>query len=138
VQRGSDKHSSRLDDEMGHETEPMERSVNQPHSEEWRQTEPSGEDEPEVRPVPDARYEGGTPEGLDPADVERRSELGRHLDMSAFPTDRNGVLADAERNHAPDAVLDLLNRLPEGRTFRNTQDVWTALGGSSEDAGRRP
>lgn len=138
MQRGSDRHSSRLDDEMHRETESMERSVNQPHSEEWRQTEPSGEDEPEVSPVPDERYEGGTPEGLDPDDVEPRTDVGRHLDMSAFPTDRNGVLANAGKNNAPDAVLDLLRGLPDGRTFRNTQDVWTALGGSSEDTEHRP
>ncbi|HEX6445159.1 MAG TPA: DUF2795 domain-containing protein [Streptosporangiales bacterium] len=138
MERGSDKHGSRLDDEMRHETEPMERSTNQPHTEEWRQTEPSSEDEPEVSPVPDSRYEGGTPEGLDPADVERRTEVGRHLDMSAFPTDRKGVLDNAEKNNAPDAVLGLLRQLPDGTTFENTQQVWTALGGSSEDTGHRP
>jgi hypothetical protein len=138
VERGSDKHGSRLDDEMRRETEAMERSTNQPHTEEWRQTEPSGEDEPEVSPIPDSRYEGGTPEGLDPADVERRTDLGRHLDMSAFPTDRTGVLANAEKNNAPDAMLELLRGLPEGQPFRNTQEVWTALGGGSEDAEHRP
>lgn len=138
MERGSDKHGSRLDDEMRHETEPMERSANQPHTEEWRQTEPSGEDEPEVSRTPDSRYEGGTPEGLDPADVEQRTELGRHLDMSAFPTDRDGVVDNAGKNHAPDALLGLLRRLPGGRTFRNTQDVWAALGGSTEDTEHRP
>lgn len=138
MERGSDKHGSRLDDEMRHETEPMERSANQPHSEEWRQTEPSGEDEPEVSQMPDERYYGGTPEGLDPADVEQRTEVGRHLDMSAFPTDKAGVLSNAAKNNAPDAVVGLLRGLPDGQTFRNTQDVWAALGGSTEDVDHRP
>ena len=51
MQRGSDKHSPEVDDEMKKETEPLTRGAPvEPHVEEWLQKEPSGDDEPEVAP----------------------------------------------------------------------------------------
>ncbi|MPY80647.1 MAG: DUF2795 domain-containing protein [Actinophytocola sp.] len=132
MQRGSDRHGQRLDDEMQHETEPLERSGVQSRSEEWRQPEPAAEDEPEATRTPDPVYRGSTPPGLDPAEVEERTEMGRHLDPSIFPTDRSGVLGSAAENNAPDAVTSLLTALPENVRFGTMQDVWSALGGGQE------
>lgn len=138
MERGSDKHGSRLDEELQHETEPLERSGTQSHVEEWRQAEPSADDEPDVTRTPEPGYRGGTPAGIDPDEIETRTDVGRHLDPSIFPSDRAGVLDNAASNNAPDSVLDLLRRLPEGRTFATTQEVWTALGGGTESAEHRP
>jgi hypothetical protein len=69
---------------------------------------------------------------LDLDEAEARADLTRFLTPSAFPADREALLADARGNHAPEVVLERLQALPEGRTFENVQDVWGALGGTAE------
>ena len=46
--------------------------------------------------------------------------------------DREGLLANAEANHAPEAVLERLQALPDDRTYQAMPDVWSALGGTVE------
>ncbi|MQA01924.1 MAG: DUF2795 domain-containing protein [Streptosporangiales bacterium] len=132
MQRGSDRHGQRLDEELKHETEPLERSGVQPHSEEWRQPEAPADDEPEPPGAPGGTYRGATPPGLDPDEVEPRTEMARHLEPSVFPTDRAGVLQSATANNAPDEIVAQLYELPAGVVFRTMQDVWSALGGGQE------
>lgn len=50
MERGSDKHGARADDELQREDEPMIRSGRPAHAEEWRQPEPPADDDPDVRP----------------------------------------------------------------------------------------
>jgi hypothetical protein len=99
--------------------------------EEWREAEPSGEDQP----VPDAVLSGDAREspGLGHDEVELRSELAKRLRKSAFPADREVLYGVAAEEQAPGHILDLIRRLPDGRTFENTQQVWQALGGSVEE-----
>jgi Protein of unknown function (DUF2795) len=92
MERASDKHGPRLDEELQHETRSLERG----------------------------------------APLAARVEEARFLTPSAFPVDREALLADAEGNHAPAEVLERLRALPAGRTFQNVQDVWRALGGAVE------
>ncbi|MDT0382684.1 DUF2795 domain-containing protein, partial [Streptomyces sp. DSM 42041] len=66
-------------------------------------------------------------------DVELRSDLARHLGPGLYPTDRDGVLDTLRENNAPDRLLELAGRLPEGEEFRNVQDVARALGLGVED-----
>lgn len=132
MERGSDKHGPRVDDQLQREAEPLERAAEQPHREEWRQPEPSGEDEADITHTP-GTLRGGTPPGLDPGEVEVRTEIARNLEPAIFPTDRQGVLRNAEANHAPDQVLELLAALPEHERFGTVQDVWSALGGGREE-----
>jgi hypothetical protein len=73
-----------------------------------------------------------TAASLDLDEAEARADLARFLTPSAFPADREALLADARGNHAPEVVLERLQALPEGRTFENVQDVWAALGGTVE------
>jgi hypothetical protein len=116
--RRSDKHGTRIDDEMKHETRGIEQGAPvEPRAEESRQQEAPAEGEPgpDARPVE--------------TEVEARSELARHIEPSAFPTGREGLLASATDQGAPQDVLDTLNRLPEGQTFQNVEEVWEALGG---------
>ena len=117
--RGSDKHGSRVDEEMKHETRGLEQGAPvEPRAEESRQQEAAADGEP----GPDARP-------LVESDAEARAELARHLEPSGFPTDRDGLLASASDQGAPQDVIDTLSRLPEGREYRNVEEVWEALGG---------
>ena len=128
MERGSDKHSPRVDEELDHETRslqqggPLESRV-----EEFREQEGPGEDQP----TPEPHLSEATA-SLDPDDAEARSEIARYLDPSAFPADRDGLLDDAEANNAPEVVLERLQALPAGRTYERLPDVWAALGGTAE------
>jgi Protein of unknown function (DUF2795) len=131
LERGSDKHSPRLDEELDHETRSIQQgSPVESRVEEHREQEGPGEDQP----TPDARLTGGraTAASLDLDDAETRAEIARFLTPSAFPADREALVADAEGNHAPEGVLERIRALPPGRAYENVQDVWATLGGTVE------
>ena len=64
-------------------------------------------------------------------DVEGRSELARYLGIAAFPGNRQILVDVASDNNAPDAVLNTLQRLPDGREYQNVTEVGI-LGGATE------
>jgi hypothetical protein len=132
VDRGSDKHSPLRDDEMKHETEGLVRSGHGTHAEEWRDPEPSGEDQPDADRAPDTTQHGGTPPGMDGDDVEGRSELASYLGKDSYPMVRAQVLDLVIDRSAPDRVIDLVRRLPAGREFHNVNEIWAAVGGHVE------
>jgi hypothetical protein len=131
LERGSDRHSPRIDEEMDHQTRSLQQGAPvESRVEEFREQEGPGDDQP----TPDARLAGGraTAASLDLDDAEARADIARFLTPSAFPADREALLADAQGNNAPEAVLERLRALPEGRTYENVQDVWGTLGGTVE------
>jgi Protein of unknown function (DUF2795) len=131
LERGSDKHSPRVDEELDHETQSLQQGAPvESRVEEHREQEGPGEDQP----TPDARLTGGraTAASLDLDDAETRADIARFLTPSTFPADRDALLADAQDNQAPAEVLDRLQALPAGRAYENVQDVWAALGGTVE------
>ena len=129
MERGSDKHSPRVDEELQHETRSLEQGAPvESRVEEYREQEGPGEDQP----TPSALLTGGRTGSLDLDDAEARSDIARFLDPSTFPTDREGLLENAEANNAPAAVLERLQALPGGRTYQGMPDVWAALGGTVE------
>jgi hypothetical protein len=132
VERGSDKHSVRLDEQVKHEVSGMVRSGRTTHAEEWKDPEPSGEDQPDVDRAPDATMVGAVPEGTTADDIEGRSELAAALGKEVWPATADTLAACAKASAAPDRVLDLLGGLPADRTYRNVQEVWVALGGGAE------
>jgi len=132
MERGSDKHSPRLDEALQHETEGLVRSGRDTHAEEWKSAEPAGEDQPDVDRVPHGSYVGGTPAGMDPDDVEGRSELASYLGKDLYPAVREQLIGRAVDENAPARLVDVLRRLPSGRTFENVSEVWTTLGGHVE------
>ena len=118
VERGSDKVSSRLDEELERQTQSLERgSPASSRAEEHRDPEAADDDEP----TPDVH--------LSTSDTEQRTDLARHLQPSRFPASRERLLASAREEHAPDRVIALLQQLPEGREYTNVQEVWQELGG---------
>jgi hypothetical protein len=131
LERGSDKHSPRVDEELEHETRSLEQGAPvESRVEEHREQEGPGEDQP----TPGGRLTGGraTAASLDLDDAETRADIARFLTPSAFPADREALLADARGNQAPAEVLERLQALPGGRAYENVQDVWGALGGTVE------
>jgi hypothetical protein len=131
LERGSDKHSPRVDEELEHETLSLQQGAPvESRVEEHREQEGPGEDQPTA----DSRLTGGraTAGSLDLDDAETRADIARFLTPSAFPADREALLADAEANQAPAEVLERLRALPGGRSYENVQDVWGALGGTVE------
>jgi len=124
MDRETTKHGPRLDDALKRETRSLEQGAPvEPRVEEWREHEPSGEEDRDV----DARL--NTPGALGADAVEARRELSRHLRATAFPADREALLSEAHDQRAPEAVLDVLRRLPGGETYRTVHEVWAALKG---------
>lgn len=128
----STKVSAQQDDRLKAATEGMIRSGRSTHAQEWKDPEPSGEDQPDVDAAPEGTLTGGTPAGMTPADVEDRSDLARYLGRP-YPADRDALIEAARANSAPDRLLELLDQLPTQRSFDTVQDVWVALGGGAEE-----
>jgi hypothetical protein len=121
VERGSNHHSPRVDDELAHETQSLVRGAPvEARAEEWRQQEAPADGEP----APDSHV------SVD--DIELRSLLAISLRPSAFPGWRDGLIAVAEEEHAEERVLEWLTSLPDDVEFVNVEQVWEALGGQYE------
>ena len=132
MDRGSDKHSPMRDDELKHETEGLVRGGRGTHAEEWKDPEPSGEDQPDADRVPDGTMHGGTPPGMTDGDVEGRAEIATYLGKSSYPLVRAQILDLVIEGKAPERVIDLVRRLPSDRQYQNVNEVWAAVGGSVE------
>jgi hypothetical protein len=124
VTRESTKHGPRMDDALKEETRPLEQGAPlEPRVHEHRESEPPGDLDRDV----DSRT--GPPGALGSDPVEARRELSRHLRSSAFPGDREALLAEAESQNAPEPVLAALRKLPPGLGFATAHEVWAALQG---------
>jgi hypothetical protein len=130
MERGSNKHSARMDDALDARSWASCARARQPRRLEL--PEPSGEDQPDVDLVPDGTLAGGVPDGMTEQDVETRSELATFLGQERLPAVSAQLLEIAEGNAAPDRVLALLRPLPAGREYVNVQDVWQTLRGGVE------
>lgn len=137
-QRDSTKHAPLRDDVLKAETEPLKHGGDS-RAEEWRRPEEDREEsgQPIAPPANDPHATGGTPPGMDAADVRGRSELARWLQPSAFPADRDRLLRSAQETAAPEWVAEAIRGLPGGQSYQNMQDVWRALGGGTEDVEHR-
>ena len=129
MDRGSDKHNPRLDEELKHEVSGLVQSGHDTHAEEWASPEPSGEDQPEVDRAPNGTLHGGVPEGMTESDVEARARLATYLTPGAFPGVREQLLDHVIDADAPDEIVDEVRQLPAGREFQNLGEVWRALHG---------
>src|SRR4051794_218391 len=132
MERSSDKHSPRLDDELKHELSSLTQGAPvESRADESREQEGPADGEP----TPDALLTGepapAPPDALTHDEVEARAELARHLQPSVFPADRDALIESARSMGASDELADSLRRLPEG-TFDHLEAVWEALGGRVE------
>ncbi len=134
MERGSDKHSARMDDAMSVEVDGLIRAGHDNRSD-WNSPEPSGEDQPDVDRVPDGTRSGGVPEGMTEQDVEQRSEIASYLGR-VWPATTEQLVFVARENDAPDAVLAALEGLPSGRLFASMQEVWDTVSGGHVETHR--
>ncbi len=134
MERGSDKHSARMDDALEAEVSGLMRAGHDSRAD-WNSPEPSGEDQPDVDLVPNGTLAGGVPDGMTEDDVERRSELAQLLGR-IWPATSEQVLAVAVENEAPDAILSTLRHLPPGQSFANLQELWAAVSGGHVESHR--
>ncbi len=134
MERGSDKHSPRLDEAMAAEVQPIVRTGHDSRAD-WNSPEPSGEDQPDVDRMPDGTLTGGVPDGMTEQDVEARSELASFLGR-IWPAPAGAILQAARDNGAPDSVLEQLASLAPEQVFENLQDLWSALSGGHVEAHR--
>jgi hypothetical protein len=128
MDRGSDKHSPRVDDQLADEVRGTVQGVAGGRAEEWKMAEPSGEDQPQTTVAPDGQYGGGEPNGVGNAEAEQLSRFGTYIGLSALPGDRETLIRSARDLDAPDDVLEALDRLPDDTTFDTVVQVWRALG----------
>ena len=129
MERGSSKHSPRVDEEMGHEVEGMMRAERPTRAEEWKEAEPSGEDQPDSGVLGEpAERQPAAPPGMTQAEVQLRSELAAALTRAAFPNDESGLLGHLVDTDAPDRLRALIRQLPSGRVYQNVGEVAEALG----------
>jgi hypothetical protein len=134
MERGSDKHSARMDDALQGEVEGLMRTGHD-NREDWNSPEPSGEDQPDVDLVPNGTLAGGVPDGMTEQDVEARSELAQYLGR-LWPATREELIRVATDNEAPDRVLARLHALPLGVQFANLQEMWAASSGGHVESHR--
>jgi hypothetical protein len=134
MERGSDKHSARMDDALEAEVSGLMRAGHDNRAD-WNSPEPSGEDQPDVDLVPDGTLSGGVPDGMDESDVEGRSQLATYLGR-VWPATREELIRVATDNDAPDRVLEQLRSLPMGPSFTNLQEVWATLSGGHVESHR--
>ena len=134
MERGSDKHSARMDDALEAEVSGLMRAGHDNRAD-WNSPEPSGEDQPDVDLVPNGTLAGGVPDGMTEDDVERRSELAALLGR-IWPATSEQVLSVAVENEAPEAVLTTLRHLPPGQSFQNLQELWATISGGHVEAHR--
>jgi hypothetical protein len=120
-------HGPRKDDALKRETRGEVQANRATRSEEWREPEPPGEDQPDATWAPVGK-QGSAPPAVDQDALETRSDLARHLERGIFPVGRAGLIGTLEAHHAPQALIDLTATLPGDVTFANLHDVLTALG----------
>jgi hypothetical protein len=131
MERGSSHHAPRIDDELAAESAPMLHGATL-----------SARDREDLEPeVPAADEEGASPEVLVsdaepdvPAhdEVLARSELARWLLPSSFPARAATLAAVAAKQGAPGDVVSSLEGIADTRIFETVGELWTALGGTTE------
>jgi hypothetical protein len=134
MERGSDKHSPRIDENLAHDTRSLTQGAPmEARADESRLQEGAGDDEPttDALLMGDLHPEQLTESQLAHDEAEARSRLAASLRPSVFPADRDALLACAQDLNAPPDILDQLRGLPNG-TFTHTEAVWEALGGRVE------
>lgn len=121
MERQSDKHSARQDDELKQDLEGRLRSTHLTRSHEGIDSEPPADDDPVAAEGPVPPLDGE----VDPEEL--RLELSRYLTRSGFPADREQLTEQLRGSHAPDPLVEAVGQLPADRTFRHIQDVVNEL-----------
>lgn len=134
MERGSSKHSPRVDDELEHEVQGMMKAERPTRAEEWMEPEPAGEDQPDPGRLGEpADRQPAPPPGMTNDEVDLRSQLAAHLHRTIFPADVSGLLDALADTNAPDRLVQLVRQLPTGTVYDTLADTLAALGLHHED-----
>lgn len=117
--------SARRDDEMKQELEGRLRSDHPTRADESLDAEPPADDDPVLADDPTPGV-GSEPSRQSQTEA-LRLDLAKHLDRRSFPCDRTVLAEELRHAHAPDQLIDAVERLPAGHTFTDVQDVVTSL-----------
>ncbi|MER6123935.1 DUF2795 domain-containing protein [Streptomyces sp. NPDC001795] len=120
MQRGSDRLSVHRDDEMKHELKDLLRSGHPTRTEEWHDPEPSADDDPAV-------WAGPVIPGAARSVADVRYELARILGRTAFPARTVELIDVLRRRHAPDTLVEPLERLPRSARYSNALELAEAV-----------
>ncbi|MBV9410427.1 MAG: DUF2795 domain-containing protein [Acidimicrobiia bacterium] len=132
MERSSDKHARRVDDELKRELSSLVRgSPVESRANESREQEGPADGEPTPDALITSGRPGANPDVLTHDEVEGRAELARHLQPSVFPADRDALIESARTLGAGEDLLANLARLPDG-AVDHMEAVWEALGGRVE------
>jgi hypothetical protein len=132
MDRGSDRHGPVQDEALRQEIEELERGGGSSRAEDWRDPEPSGEDQPRASLDPEGTSIGGTPPGMDAADVAGRTELAQSLTGLHYPVTGAQVKSAAADQQVPDHIRAEVQALPDDATYESLSQVWSALGHGTE------
>ena len=122
MERESTKHGPIQDDQLKHETEPLEHGEpRRPHIEEWHEVEP-------VDDIPSVERQAPGSDQAEARDIALRSELARLVTRDEFPASRDGLVAVLRDKDAPAALIDRVARLGPGQRFASAHAVMVALG----------
>lgn len=133
IQRGSNQSGPRLDEERQREVGGLVSGGHESHAQEWKESEPAGEDQPEADRAPGTDLSGQAPPGMSPQDVAVRSDLARHLGRDAFPAGKDTLIERLREHGATDRLVGAVATLPPGIEYQNVQEVVAALGLGTED-----
>jgi hypothetical protein len=127
VERGSDKHSPRLDEALDSEVAALRRgSPVEARAQPEREKEGPADGEPTPDALLSAVDRPGTAPGHD--EIEGRAELARQLKPSVFPA-RPLELAEALReDNGSEPLVSALANLPD-RVYENVAQVWAEMTG---------
>ncbi|MBV9450953.1 MAG: DUF2795 domain-containing protein [Streptosporangiaceae bacterium] len=115
----SAKHGRLTDEQLKHETEPIERGAPQrSHTEEWREVEPVG------------RIPAERPESVDPTeqDIGLRAELARVLTRDDFPATPDELTVKLDDADVPAELVGRVAALSSEQRFQSAHEVMVALG----------
>lgn len=130
MERQSDKHSARDDDELKQNLEGRLRSGHPTRADESLDIEPPADDDPVLAedPVPGA----GSDRSAVDAGTALRLDLARYLEPGGFPAERAELIDLLRGVDAPEELITALRELPDDRAYTDVQDVVTELEAAEE------
>jgi Protein of unknown function (DUF2795) len=104
----------------------QDRTDLQAHGEQWPDRE-ADDEEQDATWAAEGRF-AGSPPREDWQAIERRSDLARHLDRTAFPATPGKLVKTLATHQADQRLIDQVRSLPRDAKFSNLAELLTDLG----------
>jgi hypothetical protein len=129
MEPGSSKHAPRVDDQLQHETAAITHGAPDEGRSEARRQEAPGDGERDLDLHRDDLRNDFAP---DTRDLDRRADIAAALRPSDFPGTGAELAQRAGEGRLPEAVVDQLRSLPDGRIYQAVGELWDDLSGTGE------